>query len=272
MKKLEVSIEKLFEANAHLGHQASRWNPKMAKFVYGTENGIHLFDLAKTVTALEEAVAMIKKQISEGKKIVFVSTKKQFEGQVVAMAKGLGQYFVQERWLGGTLTNFNQIKRSIDKLAEMKKTKADSGYMHFTKKERVLLDREMTRLERVVGGLTGLSAVPDTMFIFNLKDNKGAAMEAKRSGVYTIGICDSNADPDSVDLAIPMSDDSADAIQYILSLLTASEQPSSPTRSGIHTNDEATPSGKTTGSRVPPIRRAGKHGMTTKKTVKKTVK
>jgi len=231
MKKSEVSIEKLFEANAHLGHQASRWNPKMVKFIYGVENGIHLFDLEKTKAGLEEAIDHIKKQMAEGKKVMFVSTKKQFEDQVVAMARELGQYFVQERWLGGTLTNFNQIKRSIDKLAEMKKTKADGGYLQFTKKERVLLDREMVRLERVVGGLTGLSALPDTMFIFNLKDNKGAAQEAQRSGVYTIGICDSNADPDWVDLAIPMSDDSADAIQYILGLLkTAPEKVKKPVK------------------------------------------
>lgn len=216
---MTVSIEKLFELNAHLGHQASRWNPKMAKFVYGVENGIHLFDLEKTKAALEEAISYLKKQIADGKHVVFVSTKKQLEERVVATASQLGQYFVRERWLGGTLTNFNQIKRSIDKLAEMKKTKADGGYLQFTKKERVLLDREMARLERVVGGLSGLSAIPEVMFIFNLKDNKGAAMEAKRSGVYTIGICDSNADPDLVDLAIPMSDDSADAVHYVLDLL-----------------------------------------------------
>lgn len=216
---MEVSIEKLFECNAHLGHQASRWNPKMVKYVYGVENGIHLFDLEKTKVALEEALAYIKNQIAAGGRVVFVSTKKQFEERVVATALELGQFFVRERWLGGTLTNFNQIKRSIDKLAEMKKTKTDGGYLQFTKKERVLLDREIVRLERVVGGLSGLSAIPDVMFIFNLKDNKGAALEAKRSGVYTIGICDSNADPDWVDLAIPMSDDSADAVNYILDLL-----------------------------------------------------
>lgn len=215
-----VSMEKLFEANAHIGHQAARWNPKMVRHVYGVENGIHIFDLEKTKEAIAEALAHLRKLDAEGKKVLFLSTKKQFEDKVTEAAQKLGYFFVRERWLGGTLTNFSQIKKSIDKLAEMKKTKADGGFMEYTKKERVLLDREIDRLERVVGGLAGMTTLPDAMVIFNLKDNKGAAQEAKRSGVYTIGICDSNADPDLVDLAIAMSDDSAEAVNYLLSLLT----------------------------------------------------
>jgi small subunit ribosomal protein S2 len=219
---MEVSIEKLFELNAHLGHQASRWNPKMGKFLYGTEGGVHLFDLTKTKVLLEEALTYLQKQLALGKKVILVTTKKQLEEKMIAVADALHQPYVRERWLGGTLTNFNQIKRSIDKLAEMKKTKADGGYLQYTKKERVLLDREAARLERVVGGLSSLSALPDILFVLNLKENKGAAIEARRLGIYTVGICDSNTDPDLVDLAIPMSDDAADAIFYVLDLLVES--------------------------------------------------
>jgi len=184
--------------------------------LYGSENGVHIFDLTKTKAALEEALDFLKTSVKEGKIILLVGTKKQIKEKVKAVAEKAGIAYVNERWLGGTISNFDQMKKSIKKLAEMKEKMASGGYSEFTKKERLLIEREITRLERFFGGLTGLEKAPDVLFIVDTKKEISAVREASRKGVTVIGLVDSNSDPDMVDYVIPMNDDAAKAVEYVL--------------------------------------------------------
>lgn len=217
--KLNVSLEKLLETGAHFGHQVRRWNPKMSDYLYGEEEGVHLFDLVKTKEALEEALRVLKTLAKEGKSLIFVGTKKQAKEKIIEVAKATGSFYVSERWLGGTLTNFEQIEKSLEKLEKMKQEKAEGIYNRFTKKERLLLDREIERLERFFGGLVGLKGKPDLLVIVDIKKESGAATEALNRGIETIAIVDSNSDPTKVTYPIPMNDDSTKAIEYVLELI-----------------------------------------------------
>ena len=215
----KISLEKLLEAGAHFGHQARRWNPKMAPYIYGEQEGVHVFDLTKTKIALEEALKTLKKFSSEGKVILFVGCKKQSKDKTKEVADVVGASYVNERWLGGTLSNFDQIKKSINKLIEMKKKKTEGEYDKFTKKERLLLDREIERLERFFGGISTLEKHPDLLVIVDTHKESGAVKEANRVNVPVIGIVDSNADPTIVDWPIPMNDDAGKAVEYVLDLM-----------------------------------------------------
>lgn len=217
--KVNISLEKLLETGAHFGHQSRRWNPKMEPYIYGEEDGVHVFDLIKTKDELEKVLEFLSESVKNGKKIILVGTKKQVKDKVMEVARETGQFFVNERWLGGTLTNFEMIKKSLTKLKKMKEEKEAGEFSIYTKKERLLLDREITRLERFFGGLQGLSEKPDILIIIDLKKEKGAATEAKRLGITTIGIADTNSDPDLVDYAIPMNDDATKALEYVLDLI-----------------------------------------------------
>lgn len=216
---IKVDPKKLIEAGAHFGHQTKRWNPKMEKYLYGSDSGVHIFDLIKTQKALEEVLELLSTSSKEGKSVLILGTKKQIKSMVAESAIKAGCYYVNERWLGGTLSNFGQIKKSLDKMSDMKQKKATNYYSQFTKRERGLIDIEITRLERFFGGLNGLNTIPDVIFIIDIKKEKGAALEAKRMGVTTIGIVDSNSDPDLVDYAIPMNDDATKALEYVLELV-----------------------------------------------------
>lgn len=216
---IKISLEKLLETGAHFGHQARRWNPKMAPYIYGEQEGVHVFDLTKTKVALEEALETLKKFSSEDKVILFVGCKKQSKDKTKEVAQAVNASYVTERWLGGTLSNFDQIKRSINKLIEMKKKKAEGAYDKFTKKERLLLDREIERLERFFGGITTLEKHPDLLVIVDTHKESGAVKEANRVNVPVIGIVDSNADPTVVDWPIPMNDDAGKAVEYVLDLM-----------------------------------------------------
>ena len=219
MAKSTVSLEDLLDSGAHFGHQARRWNPKMGQYLYGEENGVHLFDLTKTKPLLEEALEFLKKEASEGKTILFLGTKKQIKEKIGELGHDTGMPFVSERWLGGIVSNFEQMKQSLKKLEDMKEKMAEGGYNKFTKKERLLIDREITRLERFFGGLKGITKVPDVLFIVDTKKEFGAVREAAAKGVKIVGIVDSNADPDQVDYPIPMNDDASRAIEYVLELV-----------------------------------------------------
>jgi len=216
---IKVSAEELLEKGAHFGHQAKRWNPKMAKFIYGKEGGVHIFDLIKTKAALEEALDFLTKAAKEKKVILFVGCKKQIQAKTKEAASACGCPYFTERWLGGTLTNFGQIAKSIKKLAEMKQKMADGEYAAFTKKERLLIDREITRLTRFFGGISSLEAVPDILVVIDTRKEAGAVREAGRTGVTTVGIVDSNADPEMVNYPIPMNDDATQAVEYVLDLI-----------------------------------------------------
>ena len=216
---IKISLEELIKSSAHFGHRKKRWNPKMDEFIHGEDGGVHVFDLIKTKEYLEEALKFLTKVSKEGKKIAFVGTKKQAREKVREVARETESFYVTERWLGGTLTNYDQILKSIRKLAEMKQKREDGEYKTFTKKERVLIDREIDRLERFFGGLSGLEEKPDVLVIVDVKREVGAAKEAQKEGLQTVGLVDSNSDPDLVDYAVPMNDDASKAISYVLDLM-----------------------------------------------------
>ena len=213
---VKIKLEELLEVGAHFGHQTKRWNPKMEEYLYGSENGVHIFDLTKTKAALEEVLEFLKTSVKDGKTILLVGTKKQIKEKIKAIAEKAGVPYVNERWLGGTISNFDQMRKSLKKLAEMKEKMASGGYSEFTKKERLLIEREITRLERFFGGLTGLEKAPDVLFVVDTKKEISAVREASRKGVTVIGLVDSNSDPDMVDYVIPMNDDAAKAVEYVL--------------------------------------------------------
>lgn len=215
----KVSLKDLLESGAHFGHQTKRWNPKMEEYLYGAQGGVHVFDLAKTKEAIESALSFLSQASKDGKTICFVGSKKQAREKIIEVAKGTGSAYVAERWLGGTLTNFPQIKISLNKLADMKEARAKGEYAKYTKKERVLLDREIERLERLFGGISNLNDRPDILVIVDCRKEATALREARRVGVATVGIVDSNSDPSMVDYPIPMNDDAEAAIGYVLDLV-----------------------------------------------------
>jgi small subunit ribosomal protein S2 len=215
----DISLKELLDAGAHFGHQARRWNPKMAQYLYGQQDGVSVFDLPKTKVALEEALNALKEASSKGKVILLLGTKKQVKEKIIEVGEACGCPYVSERWLGGTFSNFEQIARSVKKLSEMKAKKEAHEYDRFTKKERLLLDREITRLERFFGGIAKLTKLPDYIFIVDTHKEAGAVREAKKAGVTIVGIVDSNADPTVVDYPIPMNDDAAKALTYVLDLV-----------------------------------------------------
>ena len=207
------------ESGAHFGHQTKRWNPKMEEYIYGSENGVHIFDLTKTKPLLEAALEFLTKSAKEGKTILILGTKKQIKDKVIEVAQAAGVPYVAERWLGGTISNFGQMKKSLKKLEEMKANMASGAYNKFTKKERLLIDREITRLERFFGGVTTLTNIPDVLFIIDTKHEAGAVYEASAGKVPVIGIVDSNSDPDLITYPIPMNDDASKALDYVLELV-----------------------------------------------------
>lgn len=216
---LNVSLKDLIETGAHFGHQVRRWNPKMAEYLYGEKEGVHVFDLPKTKEKLEEALEAIKKAVSEGKNILFLGTKKQAKEMVAETAKQSKTFYVNERWLGGTLTNFDMIKKSVRKMKDLEAGLAGSEYKDRTKKERLLLERELDRLHRFFGGLVGIEEKPSMLIIIDVKREKTAVKEANSTGVEVVGIVDSNSDPDGIDYPIPMNDDASKALLYVLGLM-----------------------------------------------------
>ncbi len=217
----KVSLKDLVVAGAHFGHPTKRWNPKMGSFIYGTQDGVHIFDLVKTKEKLEGALETLKTYAKEGKAILFVGTKKQANEKVKAIAQETSSFYVTERWLGGTLTNFEQIKATTKKLTDMK-TKLELGeYGSRTKKERVVIQRDIERLERFFGGLVGLEKIPDLIVVIDTKREFTAIREANTKGVPVVAVVDSNSDPNQVDFPIPMNDDATKALAYVLDLMRA---------------------------------------------------
>ena len=217
--KSEVTVEALFEAGAHFGHVVKKWNPKMKKYLWGAKNGIHIFDLEKTVGLLDEACKELTKLASTGKRIVLVGTKRQARQMVEDAAKKADIPFITQRWMGGLITNWKQVKQTIDRLNSLKSKKETGQLKKYTKKEQVLFDKEISRLERVVGGLASLKEAPEVVVVIDTHKEKLAVKEAKASGVTVIGLVDSNANPDMVDFAIPMNDDSAKGLEIVIDAL-----------------------------------------------------
>lgn len=216
--KINIDLDKLLESGAHFGHQTKRWNPRMHEYVYGVRDGVHIFDLLKTQEALEEALEMIAKARAASQLILLVGTKRQAKDKLREVAIATNVPFVDERWLGGTLTNFAQIRASVKSLQEMKRKMAEGEYKSFTKKERLLIERDIEKLERKVGGLVAMDKKPDLMVIIDTHRERGAVEEARKMKVTTVGLVDTNADPADVDYPVPMNDDASAALDYVLDL------------------------------------------------------
>lgn len=214
--EFKVSLEELLEAGAHFGHIVRRWNPKMGRFIWTSRDGVHIFDLVKTQQQLEEACAFMYEQARAGKKIVFVGTKRQAQDLVKAAALEAGIPYITERWLGGTLTNWQQIKSRIEHLKSLKAKKAADGFEGYTKKEKVLFDREIDKLERFFGGIADLDGRPDVLFVVDTHKERVTMREAATQKVTIVGICDSNANPDAVEYPIPANDDAVRSISLIV--------------------------------------------------------
>ncbi|MBI4059374.1 30S ribosomal protein S2 [Candidatus Microgenomates bacterium] len=212
-------LEELLEVGAHFGHRADRWNPKIASYLFGIQDGIHIFDLEKTHTLLTTALAELKNRASLGQTILFVGTKPQAQEVIKKVSGMVGMPYIEKRWIGGLFTNWDHIKKSVEKLAKMKTEREAGEYKQFTKREQLLLDREISKLERIFGGIAGLTKLPDILVIVDVNREMTAVLEAKRLNVPIVAIVDSNADPNLVDFPIPANDDSIKAVEYIINKL-----------------------------------------------------
>lgn len=215
-----LTIEQLLEAGAHFGHLRRRWNPRMRPFIYGEREGIHIIDLRKTVVLLDAARQAALDIASEGKIILFVGTKPQAKEAVKAAAQRCGMPYVVERWLGGMLTNFSTIRRSIKRLATIDRMESDGTFDKLTKKERLLLSRERDRLRLVFGGIEDMTRLPGALFIVDIKKEDIAVKEAHILGIPVIAIVDTNSDPGEVDYPIPANDDSIKTIELIANVIS----------------------------------------------------
>ncbi len=210
-----VSMKQLLEAGVHFGHQTRRWNPKMAEYIFTERNGIYIIDLQKTVKKLEEAYMFIRDISAEGGEVLFVGTKKQAQESVKEEAIRCGMPFVNARWLGGMLTNFNTIQRRVKRLAQLKTMEADGTFNLLPKKEVIKLQLEIEKLEKFMGGITEMKKQPAAMFIVDPRKERIAVLEAKKLGIPIVAIVDTNCDPDEVDYVIPGNDDAIRAVKLI---------------------------------------------------------
>ena len=210
-----VAMKQLLEAGVHFGHQTRRWEPKMAEYIFQARNGIHIIDLQKTSKKLDEAYAFLKEQAEEGKTVLFVGTKKQAQDCVKEAAEKCGMYYVNQRWLGGTLTNFATIRRRIQRLTELERMQEDGTFDVLPKKEVILLKKEMEKLEKNLGGIKEMKEIPGVMFIVDPKKERIGILEARKLGIPVIGLVDTNCNPEDVDYAIPGNDDAIRAVALI---------------------------------------------------------
>ena len=209
-------LEDMLKAGMHFGHRTNRWHPKMKQFIFTSKNGIYIIDLKKTQEQLEAALEFMAKLVGEGKNILFVGTKNQVSEPLKKMATEIGQPYIVGKWLGGYLTNFAVVKKSVKKYLDLIE-KRDSGKLEkYTKKERLNFDREIKKLEMRVGGLTSLNKMPDALFIWDIKEEETAVKEAQQKNIPIIAICDTNVNPDEVTYAIPANDDSTKTIKILL--------------------------------------------------------
>lgn len=215
-----LTTKELLEAGVHFGHLTRKWNPKMAPFILMEENGIHLIDLNKTISKLEDAKSALKNIVKSGKKVLFVATKKQAKELVSEEAKRVNMPYVTERWLGGMLTNFATVRKSIKKMQNFEKMSQDGTYANISKRERLMIDREKIKLEKLLGGIADLNRLPSALFIVDSKREHLAVAEAQKLNIPIFAIVDTNSDPSKVDFPIPGNDDAAKSIYLITHELT----------------------------------------------------
>jgi small subunit ribosomal protein S2 len=219
MSAPDFSMRQLLEAGAHFGHQSHRWNPKMAPFIFGTRNNIHIIDLAQTVPMLYRALEAISDTVARGGRVLMVGTKRQAQDPIAAAAKASAQYYVNSRWLGGTLTNWKTISISIQRLRKVDETLA-GGAVGLTKKERLMLTREQEKLTRALGGIKDMGGTPDLIFVIDTNKEQLAIQEARRLNIPVVAIVDTNCDPDGVTFPVPANDDAGRAIQLYCDLVS----------------------------------------------------
>jgi small subunit ribosomal protein S2 len=212
-----VTMKELLEAGVHFGHQTKRWNPKMKPYIFGARNGIYILDLQQTVKQLDVAYEFIRDTVAKGKKVLFVGTKKQAQEAIYEEALRCGMFHVNHRWLGGTLTNFQTIKKSIDKLKELEKMEEKGDFQRLPKKEVLGLQKKAAKLRKYLGGIKDMEQFPGALFIVDPKRERIAVSEARKLGVATVAIVDTNCDPDEVDHVIPGNDDAIRAIRLFAS-------------------------------------------------------
>ena len=213
--------QQLLEAGVHFGHLKKKWNPKMLPYIFAEKKGIHIIDLNKTVDHLQEAAAAVKQIAKSGKKIMFVATKKQAKEIVSECAKRVNMPYATERWLGGMLTNFNTVRKSVKKMQSIEKMLADGSAESLTKKERLTLSRDKEKMEKVLGGIAQLGRLPAALFLVDIGVEHIALAEAKRLGITTFGMVDTNCDPNKVDFAVPANDDATKSIAIITNYIVA---------------------------------------------------
>ncbi|MEI3435065.1 MAG: 30S ribosomal protein S2 [Clostridia bacterium] len=214
-----VAMKQLLEAGVHFGHQTRRWDPKMAEYIFQARNGIHIIDLQKTSKKIDEAYAFLKEQAEEGKTVLFVGTKKQAQECVKEAAEKSGMYYVDQRWLGGMLTNFDTIRTRVQRLKDLEKMQEDGTFEVLPKKEVILLKKEMEKLERNLGGIKNMEEIPGVIFLVDPKKEHIAVLEAKKLGIPVIGLVDTNCNPEEVDYAIPGNDDAIRAVKLITDVM-----------------------------------------------------
>ena len=214
-----VAMKQLLEAGVHFGHQTRRWDPKMAEYIFQARNGIHIIDLQKTSKKLDEAYAFIKEQAEEGKTVLFVGTKKQAQECMKDAAIKCGMYYVDQRWLGGMLTNFETIRTRVQRLKDLETMAEDGTFDVLPKKEVILLKKEMEKLERNLGGIKEMDKLPGVIFLVDPKKERIAVLEAKKLGIPVVGLVDTNCNPEEVDYPIPGNDDAIRAVSLIADVI-----------------------------------------------------
>ncbi len=235
----KVDIKQLLEAGVHLGHKTLRWNPKMKKYIFGEKNSIHIIDLTQTVEFIKNALVQVHKIISSGGKLLVVSTKKQASEQVSELAKETGQYFVNYRWLGGMLTNWNTIQNSIKRLKKLENQLSKEN-LGFTKKEILKFGKEKEKLKRSLGGISDMKKTPDIIFIIDTNIESLAVAEAKKLGIPIIAVLDTNSDPTGIDFPIPGNDDARRSINLYCELLKSTIKDAEKNIQGLEKKEEST--------------------------------
>jgi small subunit ribosomal protein S2 len=212
-----ISMKELLEAGVHFGHQTRRWNPKMKTYIFGSRNGIHIIDLQKTVSLFATAYDFVVRTVSEGYPVLFVGTKKQAHDAITEESERCGMFYTVNRWLGGTLTNFQTIRKSVARLKELDSMKADGSLNRYTKKEAMKLEKDLAKLEKNLGGIKNMDELPGAVFIVDPKKEYIAVQETRKLGIPLVAIADTNCDPDDIDYIIPGNDDAIRAIRLITS-------------------------------------------------------
>lgn len=215
----KTTYQDLLDAGVHFGHLTRKWDPKMSQYIFMERNGIHIIDLNKTLAKLEEAAAAIKQIVKSGRKVLFVATKKQAKDIVAEYAKGVNMPFITERWLGGMLTNFATVRKSIKKMSNIDKLTKDGTYANLSKKERLMIQRERVKLETLLGGIADLNRLPAALFLIDVKKEHIAVSEALKLNIPTFAMVDTNSDPSNIDFPIPANDDATKSISLVTGII-----------------------------------------------------